>query len=820
MNDLKFAFRQLLKNPGFTCVAVWTLALGIGANTAIFSFVNAIMFRSLPVPNPHALRLIKWSGADWQSKPEMRLPSGRNHNGYVLANAVSLQVFHSLREQCGAQADIFAYSPIFEGCTFRSRHEPIRANGLLVSGNFFSGLGVPPLMGRLLGPDDERAGAAPAVVISHRLWEHQFDFDPNAVGQVIRIGPCSFTVVGVLSREFPGVRPGVETEFYAPLSTYEQLQWKLDADSWCVALMGRLRAGITDAQCQSALNVVFAQEAAGLMENPRVWMVAGRTGADEDRNQYGRSLWLLWGVVVLVLLVACANLTGLMLARGAARQQELAVRAALGASRGRLVRQSLTESLLLACLGGGLGLVIANWSKAAIGRLLAASPDGLHFDTSLDLSVLSFAVISSLGTAVVTGTWPAFRAARLDPLGALKDRITTGTPRLRAGRFLVAAQIALSLLLVGGAGLFVRTLVNLTHIDNTGYAMDHLLVFKLQPGPESFTRNQGQQDNSQSAFDLFDRIQQSLAAIPGVQSAAFSAWPAGNYGFQVPGDTPASQVHANVSFVSESFFATMRVPLLVGREPRAFPEGVRPKTVVVNERFVRKYLSGRKPIGLMIKLWGKEDLEIVGVCRDAKYMDMDFRREATPMVHFASRQIHPRFARFVLRTTLPPLAVTASARKSVAAIDPNIPLINISTQEQVRNSAISSERTFAMLCGSLALLAVLLSGIGLYGLMACHVACRTREIGIRQALGATRRQIAGPILREALMLAGIGIVIGAPLTLALARSIRSSFYGVGPADPITFGAATILFLGVALLAAWVPARRAATADPMEALRHE
>src|SRR5262245_29067931 len=376
MNDLKFAFRQLPKSPGFTVVAVLTLALGIGACTSIFSLVNAIMLRSLPVPNPHELRLIKWSGAEWESKLEMRLASGRNHNGYVLANAVSLQVFHSLREQCGAQADIFAYSPIFEGCTFRATHEAIRANGLLVSGNFFSGLGVRPLMGRLLGPEDERAGAAPAVVISYRLWEQQFDLDPNAVGQAVRIGTHSFTVVGVLSRGFPGVRPGAGTEFYAPLSTYEQLQWKLDADDWCVALMGRLRTGVTDEQCQSALNVVFARELAGLMKNPKVRIITGRTGADEDRNQYGRSLRLLLGVVVLVLLVACANLTGLMLTRGAARQHELAVRAALGAGRGRLVRQSLTESLLLASLGGGLGLVIAIWSKTAIGRLIAASPDG------------------------------------------------------------------------------------------------------------------------------------------------------------------------------------------------------------------------------------------------------------------------------------------------------------------------------------------------------------------------------------------------------------------------------------------------------------
>lgn len=811
LRDVRYGVRMLCKTPVFTAVAVLSLALSIGAGAAIFSLVNAILLGSLPVPNPNELRLIKWSGNDWESNQGLWLAKGMAHSGEFLSHAVSLPILHALREQCFTQADIFGYCPVFERRTLRGRHQAIWADGLIISGNFFSGLDVHPSLGRLLDADDQHAGAAPAVVISYRLWKQQFDLDPGAIGQSVTIGGFSFAVVGILPQGFPGVRAGAVTDFYASTSAQPQLNWKMQPDSWCMALMARMKPGVSDAQFESALNVAFSREAKTVMKNPKVWITAGRGGTDEDRNHYGGVLILLLGVVGVVLVVACVNLAGLMLARGAARQHEFAVCAALGAGRGRLIRQSLTESVLVALLGGALGLVIAIWGKTAIGRLLTASADGLHYDTSLDFRVLSVTLVTSLACALLSGLWPALRAASVNPLAGLKDCGTFKTSRLGAGRFLVAAQISLSLLLLGSAGLFVRTLVNLTRINNIGYAVDHLLVFKLQLYAGD--------NNSQPAFAFFEAVRESLAAVPGVRSAAFSAWPSGDYGFQIPGDPfgTVSQKPAHVSFVSEAFFTTMGIPIVLGEPPPKRAE--KPKVVVVNETFVHKYLAGRNPIGLTIKR-GDEDLRISGVCRDAKYMDMDMRGEVVPMVHFSSRQMSPRFARFVLRTALSPLAMTRTVHKTVAEIDPNVPLIDISTQEQVRDAAINRERALATLCGSLAVLAVLLSAIGLYGLMSYQVARRTGEIGIRQALGASRWQIARPIVREAIVLTGLGLVIGLLLTLPLMRLLRWHFYGVGPTDPLTLCGAPILFLVMALIAAWLPVRRAAKIDPMVALRSE
>ena len=829
MNDLRFALRQLLKNPGFTAVAVLTLALGIGAGTAVFSLVNAILLRSLPVPNPHDLRLIHWSGGSADFRPQYlggrkgssREP-GQDSSGRLTGDSVSLSVFQALREQCANHADIFAYSRIFRPSTARARREAIVARGMLVSDNFFSGLAVRPLMGRLLGPEDERNGATPAVVISYRWWEEQFDLDRDVLGQSIMLRGSSFTVIGVLPREFAGVRPGEGVEFYALLSAHPQLHPNLSYgrgagfDPWVVPLMARLKPGVSDAQFQAALNVVFTREAETVLKTPAVWITDGRAGTNEDRLQYGRPLRLLLGVVGVVLLVVCANVAGLMLARGVARQHEFAVRSALGADRGRLVRQSLTESLLVAFLGGGLGMLIAIWGKTALFGLIASPQSGLHYEAALDLRVLGFAVAASLVTALLSGLLPAVRAASVDPRDGLKDRGTFGAPRLRSGRILVTAQITLSLLLVGGAGLFVRTLVNLTHID-TGFAMDHLLVFELNPG------NVGYVPPRTTAF--YESVLQSLAAIPGVRSAALNARPLQGDSIAIKefkilngASGPEFTATADITCVNETFFTTMGIPVLLGRELRASDDAGAIKVAVVNETFVRKHLPGRNPIGVTMDLPGFANLQIVGVCRDARYLDI--KREASPLVHFSIRQLTTPGASFILRTAVPPLGVATAARSAVAAVDPNVPLFNISTQEQVRDATISQPRLFAMLCGSLALLAALLSCIGLYGLIAYQIAGRTREIGIRLALGATRRQIGGAVLREALLLTGTGVAIGIPLTFALTQLIRGNLYGVGSFDPFTYGGAIVMFLAVALAAAWIPARRAVKVNPMEALRYE
>ncbi|MCU0913818.1 MAG: ABC transporter permease [Planctomycetes bacterium] len=469
------------------------------------------------------------------------------------------------------------------------------------------------------------------------------------------------------------------------------------------------------------------------------------------------------------------------------------------------------------CSCSGAGILLAYWGKEAISRLVAGSAEGLHYDTALDLKVLGFLLATALAAALLSGLLPALRAAGVDPLTGLKNRRALGPARLRAGRMLVAAQIALSLLLVTAAGLYVRTLVNLVGI-NPGFATENLLLFQVIPHQAGY--------HGARVAEFYDRVQQALAALPGVRSAALTQFKllggtmsGGNF-FTLSGHPRegASAPNAHRLTVSETFFTTMGLPLLLGRGFRTGDVEGAPRVVVVNETFVRRYLSAENALGQILQGKDGRDWQIVGVCRDAKYTDI--KNDIPATVYFSFRQESVGGVYFVLRTSLPPPAVTTAARKVVAALDPAIPLADITTQEQVRNKRISQERLFATLCSALAGLAMLLSCLGLYGLMAYNVARRTSEIGIRMALGATARHVAGPILREALLLALVGLAVGLPAVFAAGRLIRSQLYGVGPHDPLALTAASVVLLAVALLAAWLPARRAARIDPMVALRCE
>jgi len=812
-NDIRYGLRMLAKAPGFTAVAVLSLALGIGAGTAVFSLVNGILLRSLPVPNPHELRVVQWTGT------EPRVPS---HSGRVTrmgnrltASSVSHPLFLSLREQGAQQADIFGFCPLGEIVT-RGRSETFVANGVMVSDSFFSALGVRPFIGRLLTAGEDYAGAATSIVISYGWWEKHSALDPGVLGQGVTLNGTRFTIVGVLPRGFAGVQSGDPSDFYVPMSAASPFLWApiTETRNWFVRLMARLKPGVSDAQLRAALDVAFAHEAGAVMKEPKMLVEPGRGGLSYDRNNYRKPLLLMLGVVGLVMLVACANLAGLSLARGAARRHELAVRAALGAGRWRLTCQSLTESLVLALLGGGLGVLLAVWGKAALSRLLAGSADGLHYDFSLNVTVLGFSLATALVTALLSGFLPAIHAGRVDPLGGLKSRGALGATRLWTGRALVAAQICLSLLLLTGAGLYVRTLVNLTHID-AGFSTEKLLLFQLNPSGAGYHGAQ------LAAF--YERVQNSLATIPAVKGATLLHNPLianrYDYGpFTVLGRPASPQEDtAYRLIVSETFFATMGMPVLQGRGLTVADSENAPKVVVVNEAFVREYLRDEDPLGRTVQIW-QADWQIVGVCHDARYKSI--KEPAPPTVYLSFRQYSRGDTCVAVRTTLPPLALTTAARKAVAAIDRNVPLANITTQEAVRDGTISQERLCATLCGALAGLALLLSCIGLYGLMAYHVARRTSEIAIRMALGATRRHIAGPILREALLLAAIGIGVSLPAVFALTRLIKSQLYGVEPNDPLTMAAAVVALVAVATMAAWLPARRAARIDPMEALRCE
>ncbi len=810
INDIKYSFRQLIKNPSFTFIAILTLALGIGAGTAVFSLVNAVLLRSLPVPNPHQLRVLEWTGTE----PRMRSIEGnyRSDGNRATADSVSCPTFISLREKGSEFADIFGFAPI-EEAVIRSRREAITANGMIISDNFFSGLGVRPFIGQLFSPGDGDSSAAQSVVITYQLWERYFASDPGVLGQTVMINNLNLTITGVLHREFPGIRPNDPRQFYVVISPKSQFRGNEFTSTfhWWVRLMVRLKPNADDAQLKAALDVVFPREANEQMNEPEILVKPGRSGLAFDREIYQKPLLLMLAVIGLVMLVVCANLAGLSLVHSAARQHELAVRAALGAARLRLMRLALTENLLLALVGGGLGIILATWGKTAISRLLAGSVEGLRYDLRLDLTVLGFSLLAALLTALLSGLLPALRAARVDPVSGLKERGSVGTQRLRTGRVLVAAQICLSLCLLFGAGLYVRTFINLTNI-NAGFNTQRLLLFEINPSGAGY--------HGDRLVSFYEQVQNALIATPGVSSATLSPYhlfdnhySSGGFTLSSAPDRSSQEMNTYRIRVSETFFDTLRIPILQGRALNATDI----HAVVVNETFVKKYSPDKSPIGQTMRLWSAE-WQIVGVCADTRYKNI--KEEIPPVTYFSYRGRIPGEGCFTVRTKLPPLAMAGAVRKAVAAIDPDIPVANIRTQEQVRDSNISQERFLVTLCGSLAGLALLLSCIGLYGLMAYHVARRTNEIAIRMAVGARPGDVARPILREALLLAAIGIGFGLPAMFVTTRFIKSQLYDVQPYDPFTIAIVIFTLVVVALLAAWIPARRAAKVDPMEALRYE
>ncbi|MEN6426950.1 MAG: ABC transporter permease [Phycisphaerales bacterium] len=811
--DVRYGLRMLAKSPGFTTVSIISLALGIGAGTAVFSLVNGILLRSLPVPNPHELRELQWTGVE----PRIRSHSGNvtRMGNCLIGSSVSYSLFLGLRGQGVGQADIFAFCPL-EETVIRERNGTFLASGMMVSDNFFSALGLQPSIGRLLNAGEDYAGDSTNVVISYGWWDRHFALDPGVLGQAITLNGTSFTIIGVLPRGFAGVQSGDPSEFYVPLAATSPFSATRIAEvgNWFVRLMARLKPGVRDSRLKTVLDAAFVQEAGAVMKEPRMLVKPGHGGLAYDRNNYRKPLLLMLGVVGMVMVVACANLAGLSLSRGEARQHELAVRAALGAGRWRLVRQSFTESLLLALFGGGLGVLLAVSGKAVISRFVAGSAAGLRYDLSLDVTVLGFSLAASLVTALLSGFLPALRAGLVDPVGGFKSRGATGKPHLWTGKALVAVQVCLSFLLLTGAGLYVRTLVNLSRID-AGFNTEKLLLFQLTPG------STGYDGDRQDAF--YEQVQNSLAAIPGVKGAALlhnpliaNRYDYGRFAFR---DRPASSQEdtAYRLIVSETFFATLGMPVLSGRGLSVTDSKDAPKVVVVNEAFVREYLHDENPLGLTINVWDA-DWQIVGVCRDARYKSI--KDAAPPTVYLSFRQYSRGDTWFAVRTAFPPLSVATAARKAVAAIDPDLPLANITTQETLRDRTISQERVVGVLCSGLAGLTLLLACIGLYGLMAYRVGRRISEIAIRMSLGATRRRIAGSIVRETLLLVAIGISVGLPAVLAVTRFIKSQLYGVAPHDPFSLAVSTLLLLAVAALAAWLPARRAARIDPMAALRCE
>ncbi|HKG78492.1 MAG TPA: ABC transporter permease [Pyrinomonadaceae bacterium] len=862
LQDLRYGFRMLLKQKGLTAVALLSLALGIGANTALFSIVDAMLLKMLPVKEPERLVLFK-SVAAKEFSAGSYSGSGNTdpQTGQRTMTSFAYQSYQRMREQQGPLSDIFAFGGVSLNVNADGQAEV--ANGQAVSGNYFTGLGVQPALGRLLTDEDDKASATPAAVLSHRYWQKRFGGDQAVIGKQISLNNLPFTVIGVSAKGFDGTMGvGTTQDLTIPIAMEPQLyvdkqrSYLSGAGVWWLRIMGRLKPGVTAEQAQAQLENSFhqsvvehrtarqaaAQASGGNAINnldpkqyPRLFADPGGQGEMFRRKYYAPSLYLLLGVVGLVLLIACANVANLLLSRAAGRQKEIGLRLALGASRWRLIRQLLTESLLLSILGGLFGIIFAVWIKNG---LLAVSDWGgrgmSSLEPRLDWRVLGFTLVLSLLTGIVFGLAPAWRTTRVDLTPSLKDsaRGSSAVHRSLLSRGLVVVQVALSLLLLVGAGLFVRTLLNLQRID-PGFNTQNLLLFDIQPGLIGYKDDKLRQ--------LYQQIGERIEAVPGVQAVTFSRVPllsqssssSSVFLREALNATPDSEGRLKPNgdgyrhVVRENFLEAMGIPLLQGRTFGPQDDTKSPKVVVVNQTFVNKYFPNQDAIGkrFTFDTSKPDEIEIVGICRDAKYATQ--RDEIPPTVYSSYRQERPLAgATFDVRTAGDPNSIVASVRDAVRQVDPNLPVSGVKTQVEQADETLRMERLFAKLLTLFALLAQQLAAIGLFGVLAYTVSQRTHEIGIRMALGADRASVLKMIVRQGMTLALLGVVLGLVGAYVLTKyleswiSLSKMLFGVKVSDPFTYAAIAVLLTVVALIACYIPARRATKVDPLVALRYE
>jgi predicted permease len=830
VHDIRYALRQLRRNPGFTAVAALSLALGIGVNTAVFSMTNGILYKSLPVRDPHQLRMIAWTCDAVHNNPKRMLEL---EEGYSFTKSGSRYygcfphfAYRDFARQVQGFSDLFAFSNGGHSVTINIGGVPISASAQMVSGNFFQGYGAPVLIGRPIAPEDDRPDAAPVAVLTYRLWQRVFGLDPQVIGQALTVGETGFTIIGVLPRRYVGPTAGERrTDFYVPLMAQKQLvreRWLERDSAWWVCVMGRLAPGADEARIQASLEPLFRQvvdRSGALIDRPGISLQKGRYGVlSNERSELGAIFWGLQSVVGLVLLIACTNLAGLLLARGAVRQQEMAVRAALGAGRWRLIRQSLTESLILSLGGVGLGLLLSLWIRGIVSGFVLDPSSQRHFDLQIDAHVLMFALAVGVVTALLSGLFPALRAGHTDPSAGLKESGSRSAPRLRLGKVLVTAQMGMSVLFVVVGGLLCRTLINLSRAD-PGFDTENLLLVPIDP-------DRSLSPPKDSPIFL-DSVRRQIAGIPGVRAVALSnaTLTSGSGGWNpdilIPGRPEARPREALGLSVSEGYFATVGINLLQGRDFLATDTAKSQYVVIVNEEFARVFFPQENPLGQFIAatVGGNqyEEYQIVGVCSNHKWGSL--RRGISPMYYRPCSQYETSTICLV-RSVLPPLSLIPAVRRAVADLDRSLVLEGITTQKLAIQESLRPQRLVTCLFGSFALLALALCCIGLYGLMAYNVARRSGEMGIRKALGARPWDVAWPVLREALILTVVGVAIGLPVALALVRVVRHFLYEVEPHDPATVIGTIGIMVAVAVVAAWVPARRAAKVDPMVALRYE
>lgn len=826
LRDIRHAVRSLRQAPGFVLVVVLTLGLGIGANTAIFSLMDQVLLRPLPVHDPSALVLLDGPGAF----------RGRTMN----AMTFSYPMYRDFRDRTEVFSGVLARFPLSTTVVWRGASE--RANGELVSGNYFDVLGVPPALGRVLNAADDRTpDGHPIAVLSHGYWQRRFGGDPGVLNQTITVNGHPLTIVGVSARGFTGIQGGQGADVMVPLMMKAQMTptWN-DLDSrtsrW-INVMARLKPGVSRTQAEAAMNVIYRQineqeiaNIPGGSESFRKRFVTkhldvlpGQKGLSDLRREFSTPLIVLMSMVGLVLLIACANVANLLLARTTSRQKEISLRLALGAGRMRIVRQQLVESGLLAVAGTIVGLVFAWWTGGLLLSALPGDPAARNVSADPDVRVTGFAVLLGVTTALIFGLAPALHATRAAVTTALKEdsgRVTGGARQARLRRLLVVGQVGLSMVLLAGAGLFARSLYNLKSID-PGFQVDRLIAFSIDPSVSGYA--------GQRLTDLYRRVQEELTIVPGVKDVSVSetgALTGDNWVMTVRVDgyqaKEGEDLNPSVDGVGPRYFATMGIPVLAGREFTERDVEGAPKVAIVNETMAKYFFAGRNPLGHRFGFGGgtATDMEIVGVVKDVRSQELRDQAQRFVYLPYAQDTSVTQLTYYVRAARDDGGATAAAIRQTVRRVDANLPVFAMKTMAVQVDESLFVERMVAVLSVVFGGLATLLAAIGLYGVMSYAVARRTREIGIRMALGAERGRVLWLVLREVAGMAAVGIAGGLVAAFWLTRQVQSQLFGLSPGDPLTLGAATILLAVVALGSGYVPARRATDIDPMIALRTE
>lgn len=805
VTDLKFAWRMFIRRPGFTAVAVLILGLGIGANATIFSWVESILLNPL-------------SGVAAQDRLVVvrGVAGGRDNLSMSYPNFVDLRA-----GRVDGLTDVMAFRLV--AMNARTIGEPVRVFGELVTPNFFQVLGVSPILGRTFREDEGTTpGREPVVVVSHAFWSRTLASDPNAIGRTITVNGLALTVIGVTPPAFHGSVSGLALDLFVPMSLQRSFmagdRFTQRGNSW-LQVYGRLDEAAPYSRAQAGLEVAGRRLAAMFPEsNKGRDLRAGRLSEDGASGLLMPVMTTLMGVVGLVLLIACANLAGLLLARAAGRQREVAIRLAVGASRGRVVRQLLVENLLVAAAGGAAGLLMARWTSGLLRLFVPPTPYPITFDASLSSAVVGFAVALTAITAIVSGLLPALRGSRADVAVALKASAptTSGGGRARLRQALVVSQIALSMLLLVCAALFVRSLTNAQSMD-TGYSTRQGFVGSIDLLAGGYDKARG--------LAFFEALRSRLAAVPGVDRVSLATTMPLDIGsgsdmaVDVDGYVPREGEPMNVYYtrVGPDYFDTLGVTIVKGRGITPRDAESQPLVAVINETMARRYFQGRDPIGGVLR-FGSGPVTVVGVARDGKYQQLT--EAPRSYLYLPVLQNYRPDTLVLVRTAGDPAAVLGAVQREIRALDPNLPLFDVRTIAEHREISMFLPKMASTLLGLFGALALVLAVVGLYGVIAYTVAQRTQEIGVRVALGAARNDVAWLVLGQGLRLAGIGLVVGLLLAFGAGQLLARQLVGVSPADPVSFGVTALLLVVVAALASAIPARRAATLDPLVALRRD